>query len=72
MTQCTEMFGCSLYYGVCLCLLSRTVYTERTDTQIHKVNIQVITQTGKPLYVGPCHHGMALPNVADGGDGFQI
>jgi hypothetical protein len=23
-------------------------------------------------YVGPCHHGMPLPRVADGGDGLQI
>jgi hypothetical protein len=23
-------------------------------------------------YVGPCHHGMARPRVADGGDGLQI
>jgi thiamine biosynthesis protein ThiC len=25
-----------------------------------------------PCYVGPCHHGMALPVVADGGDGLCI
>jgi len=24
------------------------------------------------LYVGPCHHGMAHPQVAGGGDGLQI
>jgi hypothetical protein len=24
------------------------------------------------LYVGHCHHGMARPRVADGGDGLQI
>jgi hypothetical protein len=23
-------------------------------------------------YVGPCHHGMARPQVADGGEGLQI
>jgi len=22
--------------------------------------------------MGPCHHGMARPRVADGGDGLQI
>jgi hypothetical protein len=22
--------------------------------------------------MGPCHHGMARPQVADGGDGLQI
>jgi len=26
----------------------------------------------QPCYVGPCHHGMARPSVADGGDGLQI
>jgi len=26
----------------------------------------------KPCYVGPCHHGMTRPQVADGGDGLQI
>jgi hypothetical protein len=25
-----------------------------------------------PEYVGPCHHGMARPQVADGGDDLQI
>jgi hypothetical protein len=25
-----------------------------------------------PCYVGPCHHGMARPQVAGGGDGLQI
>jgi hypothetical protein len=25
-----------------------------------------------PCYVGPCHHGMARPTVADGGEGLQI
>jgi hypothetical protein len=24
-----------------------------------------------PCYVGPCHHGMAIPRVEDGGDGIQ-
>jgi hypothetical protein len=24
-----------------------------------------------PFYVSPCHFGMALPLVADGGDGFH-
>jgi len=23
-------------------------------------------------YVGPCHHGIACPRAADGGDGLQI
>jgi hypothetical protein len=26
----------------------------------------------KPRHVGPCHHGMARPRIADGGDGLQI
>jgi len=25
-----------------------------------------------PCSVGPCHSGMARPQVADGGDGFQM
>jgi hypothetical protein len=25
-----------------------------------------------PCYVGPCHHGMARPRVAVGGDGLQL
>jgi hypothetical protein len=25
-----------------------------------------------PCYVGPCHHGMARPRVAGGGNGLQI
>jgi hypothetical protein len=25
-----------------------------------------------PCYVGACHHGMARPRVADGGDGLQL
>jgi len=29
------------------------------------------TVTGQ-CYVGPCHHGMAHPRVADGEDGLQI
>jgi len=23
-------------------------------------------------YIGPCYHGMELPQIADGGDGLQI
>jgi len=30
--------------------------------------LHVVTE---PLYVGPCHHGMARPPVVDGGDGLQ-
>jgi hypothetical protein len=25
-----------------------------------------------PCYMGPCHHGMVRPRIADGRDGLQI
>jgi hypothetical protein len=25
-----------------------------------------------PCYVGPCHHGMARPQVVDGGNGLKM
>jgi hypothetical protein len=28
--------------------------------------------TSTHVNVGPCHHGMTRPRVADGGDGLQI
>jgi hypothetical protein len=32
----------------------------------------VIQDCKMPRYVGPCHHDMARPHVADEGDGLQI
>jgi hypothetical protein len=46
-----------------------------------KGNFRLIISTGPILYLRsrnshvrwvPCHHGMARPQVADGGDGLQI
>jgi hypothetical protein len=30
------------------------------------------TSKDLPYSVGPCHHGMPHPQVADGGDGLQV
>jgi hypothetical protein len=33
----------------------------------HSFLVINVCNQGKPCFVGPCHHGMALPQVADGG-----
>jgi hypothetical protein len=34
--------------------------------------ITTTTTTTSPYYLGPCHHGVARPRIADTGDGLQI
>jgi hypothetical protein len=69
LTVSSQFIGVTKHFANCL----RHVAAPTDGLQkVVVVMMMMMIQFYWKCYVGPCHHGMGRPRVADGGDGLQI